>query len=108
MAAARRRSSPEAFEYEPTHRPFAIPSTIGAWTECSSSCVSASHSPRCCDRLGVVVIEMRSRREQLDRFEPVCGDVHEVIASQTRLVKEMGGDAEAVLSQTPMFTRARV
>ena len=52
------------------------------------------------DRLGVVVIEMRARREELDRFEPVCGNMHEVVACQTRLVKEMGGDAEAVVRQT--------
>jgi hypothetical protein len=41
-------------------------------------------------RLRVVIIEVRPRGEQLDRFEAVRRDMHEVLARQPRFVKEVG------------------
>jgi hypothetical protein len=39
---------------------------------------------------------MRSRGEQFDRFKSVGGDVDQVLAAQSLLVKQVSGNAEAV------------
>src|SRR5207302_10292462 len=48
---------------------------------------------------GIVIVEMRARGEHLDRLEAMAGDIDEVLAAQPRLVKEVGRDAEAMISQ---------
>ena len=85
IAARRRVSSEEAFENAPTHRPWRSASNAGACTECSSRRVSESHSASCARARVVVIVEVGTRREELDRVEPVSGDVNEVIASEPML-----------------------
>jgi hypothetical protein len=46
------------------------------------------------DGVAVVIVEMTPRREQLDRFEPVPGDLSQMVAMQRPVVKEMRGNPE--------------
>ena len=48
----------------------------------------------------VVIVEMGTRREDLNRVESVRCDVDQVLARQTRLVEQMRRDPETALSQT--------
>ena len=43
----------------------------------------------------VVVVKMRSGREHLDGFEPIRGDLREMVALEPAIVKEMCRDPEA-------------
>ena len=58
-----------------------------------------------------MIVEVRARGEQLDRFEAVRGDVDQVLAAQPMLVEQVRGDAEAVhstnLNPTPTPSPAR-
>ena len=55
----------------------------------------------------VVVIEMRTRREDLDCIEAVAGNIGELFAAQPVFVKEVCGDAEAVIRQPLILPSCR-
>ena len=46
------------------------------------------------DARGVVVVEVRPRREQLDGVEPVCADLEQMVPTQPLTVIEVRRDAE--------------
>ena len=48
----------------------------------------------------VVIVEMRTRREDLNGVESMRRDVHQVLARQTRLMKQVSRNPETALSQT--------
>ena len=55
--------------------PFASESTIGACTDGSVRPASRSHDASALNRRGIVIVEVASRGEQLDRLESVRGDL---------------------------------
>ena len=46
----------------------------------------------------VVIVEMRSRGEQLDGVEALASDLDDVLAREPLVMEQMGGHAEALLS----------
>ena len=48
----------------------------------------------------VVIVEMGTRREDLNGVESMRRDVHQVLARQTRLMKQVRRNPETALSQT--------
>ncbi len=60
------------------------------------------------DRLFVVVIEMGTGGEQLDRVESVRRDVYEVLPRQPRFVKQVCRYAETGVSQTTILQGFRL
>ena len=57
-----------------------------------------SHSASCATASVVVIVEVRARREELDRLEAVRGDVDQVVAAEPVVVEEVRGDAEALIT----------
>ena len=79
-AAPRRTSSPDAFEKE------------------IQACVGQPFGESA-DHVFVVVVEMRTGGEQLDRVESVRRYMHEVLPRQPRLVKQVRRYAKTMIRQ---------
>ena len=58
------------------------------------------------DRPFVVIVEVRSGREQLDGLEAVRGDVDQVLAGQPVLVEQVRRDAEMSIQTVILSRRA--